>query len=294
MIIVQLMGGLGNQLFQYAFSRALEEKYQTRVKFDLTFYSNQKLDGDIPVRNYELDNFNVNIKKASPTEINHFKSYGKNPIIRQAFTFKRKFISSGKVFREHSLAYDKDFEKVNDNCYYSGYWHSEQYFYHIKSILANELTLRDSSLLNCKLLDAIKTSNSVSIHFRRGDYLTRSVSEVLSTCSLSYYYDAINFIYKKTDKPYFFIFSDDPEWVKENLILEYPFEIVSENQGDNSYKDMILMNNCRHNIIANSSFSWWGAWLNTNENKIVIAPKQWYKDPAINTNDLLPESWIKL
>jgi hypothetical protein len=294
MIIVQLMGGLGNQMFQYAFGRSLEERLQTKIKFDLTFFNNQINNKDIPTRYYELENFNVTISEASLWEINYYKSFGRNRIVRQVFKVRRKYISSGNFYQEPTPAYQQGIEDADKNCYYSGYWHSEKYFNNIKPILADELTLKDNFQIETPLLDKIKKNNSISIHFRRGDYLTASVSKVLSTCALDYYQKAIIYIEQKIKDPYFFIFSDEPAWVEKNLKLKSPFEIVYENQGKNSYLDMILMSHCKHNIIANSSFSWWGAWLNCHEAKIVIAPAKWYNNTSFNTFDLLPDSWIKI
>lgn len=294
MIIVQLMGGLGNQMFQYAFGRALCERLQSKIKYDLTFFSDQNPESDISLRDFELEIFNLKVSRATLYEINHFKSYSRNPVIRKLYKIKRRYISSGEFFLENGNTFNGDITGKGDNVYYSGYWHSYKYFDNIRQILINEFTLKDKVQINTSVSERIKSSNSIGVHFRRGDYLSKSVSEVLVTTSHSYYQKAFDLIYQQVPDPHFFVFSDEPEWIKKNLNLNKPFEIISGNQGKNSYKDLILMSQCKHNIIANSSFSWWGAWLNQNKDKIVIAPEQWYKDPDCKTNDLLPNSWIKI
>jgi hypothetical protein len=294
MIVVQIMGGLGNQMFQYAFGRALEEELKTKVKYDLTFFSDQNPDGDVSIRNFELEGFNLCVTPASTSEINHYKSYGENPFLRKLYKLQRKFISSGEFFRETSLSYFDKIKEKNRDVYYSGYWLSYRYFDNIREVLLNEFKPRDLSQIDIPVLKRIKSTNSVSVHFRRGDYLSKSVSDVLITTPLDYYYKAFDLIDKKVPDPYYFIFSDEPEWVKQNLKLNKPYEIVYENQGKKSYIDMLLMSHCKNNIIANSSFSWWGAWLNSYKDKLLIAPEKWYKDPSFNTKDLLPDSWIKI
>jgi len=140
----------------------------------------------------------------------------------------------------------------------------------------------------------IKEKNSVSLHIRRGDYLTmQKAIDTIGVCPLDYYDKAIREITRKIKNPTFFIFSDDINWVKENLKTNSPTIFVSGGKLKD-YEELILMSKCKHNIIANSSFSWWGAWLNNNPNKIVIAPKKWFKDTSKNTRDLIPESWLKL
>ena len=136
---------------------------------------------------------------------------------------------------------------------------------------------------------------SVCIHIRRGDYVEDIITNQFhGVCNLDYYYRSIEYIASKIKNPYFFVFSDDPLWVKQNLILKYPCDYIDQNFGKKDYEDMRVISKCKHNIIANSSFSWWGAWLNINPNKIVIAPKNWFKSKAINTKDLIPESWFKI
>ena len=140
----------------------------------------------------------------------------------------------------------------------------------------------------------ISQTNSVSLHIRRGDYVSnQKTNQTHGTCDLDYYQRCITEIEKEVENPYFFVFSDEIEWVKENLKINHPAEYVDQNTGDKSYEDMRLMSQCKHNVIANSSFSWWGAWLNSYPDKIVFAPKRWFASDKHNTKDLIPEGWKK-
>ncbi len=149
---------------------------------------------------------------------------------------------------------------------------------------------------NLEIENLIKSVNSVSLHIRRTDFKNTKSNTTHGICSLEYYGEAVKFISNKLVDPHFFVFSDDINWAKENLNLPYKLTFISGNSGDKSYIDMQLMSVCKHNIIANSSFSWWGAWLNSNMNKIVIAPRMWFfnKELNIQTNDLIPDEWIRM
>ncbi|HQS38500.1 MAG TPA: alpha-1,2-fucosyltransferase, partial [Methylotenera sp.] len=149
------------------------------------------------------------------------------------------------------------------------------------------------SVKNSAIIEQISQVNAVSLHVRRGDYVTNAKNAFIGVCSLEYYRKAVEYVKNQVDKPVFFVFSDDIEWVKSNLPIDFPCFYIDHNHGIESFNDMRLMSHCKHHIIANSSFSWWGAWLNANSEKIVIAPQQWFANNT-NVNDLLPESWIKL
>lgn len=152
-----------------------------------------------------------------------------------------------------------------------------------------------SDVTNEQVAQNILSVNAVSLHVRRGDYVSNlTINQFHGTCSLEYYNQAIAQIAKKVETPHFFVFSDDPEWVKSNLKIDYSITIVDHNNADKNYEDIRLMSLCKHHIIANSSFSWWGAWLCRNPNKIVIAPLKWFNDKSINTTDLIPDGWIKI
>ena len=179
----------------------------------------------------------------------------------------------------------------------SGYWQSPKYFNSIETLIRKEFTFQkplDSK--NLEILNLIKNTISVSIHIRRTDFQIINSNDIHGFCSLEYYDEAINYIHTNVLMSKFFIFSDDINWAKENLKVPMNSYFVSGNTGEKSYIDMQLMSNCNHNIIANSSFSWWGAWLNSNPKKIVIAPKKWFSDEKMNaqTDDLIPAEWIRM
>jgi hypothetical protein len=180
--------------------------------------------------------------------------------------------------------------------YLNGYWQSEKYFKSAEDKLRSELCLFDKpDEANQKILDEIVQCPAVSLHIRRGDYITNpSAALVHGVCSLDYYHSAIRHITAHVENPYFFVFSDDPQWVKDNLKIGYPVQFVEANGPDRGAEDMRLMKSCRHHIIANSSFSWWAAWLNDRLDKIVVAPRIWFLDTKIDTKDLIPEQWHRI
>lgn len=287
MIITKLIGGLGNQLFQYAAGRRLAYINNTNLKLDLSWYKNVD-GGKATSRAYGLGEFNIIAENfASLEEIGRFKKNKIYTILeklnlyhRDSFTKERQFNLNPEVLN------------LSDNNYIQGHWQSEKYFKDIEDIIRKEFTLKKSVINEYgKLIDE---TNSVSIHIRRGDYVTdKKTRDFYETCTLNYYHTAIKKIIDNVISPHFFIFSDDMGWVKDNLIVGYPLIFVSNSQSKD-YEELALTSRCKHNIIANSSFSWWGAWLNNNPNKIIIAPQKWFKNPSINTEDLIPESWIKI
>lgn len=283
MIITKLIGGLGNQMFQYAVGRSLAYANNTELKLDISGYNNQK---GITPRSYMLNIFNIQSNYANEKEIHKFR--GNNIFLR--------ILKISSYIKEKQFYFDPKILIVKDNSYLDGYWHSEKYFKEIEQIIRKEFTLKDKpDVTNRKMISYINNCDSVSIHIRRGDYVfDKKTNKFHGICSLGYYLKAVALVAKKVKNPQFFIFSDDPIWTKQNLHLKFPCVYVDHNVGRKDYEDMRLMSKCKHNIIANSSFSWWGAWLNNNLDKIVVAPKQWFHDKSINTRDLIPESWIRI
>lgn len=287
------MGGLGNQIFQYATGRALALKHQTDLKLDLSFL-NSDPKNIYTKRELELHVFNVSADIASNKELEafHKRTLFQKIVTRIFSTFPSKyFIGNQKGFE-----YDIAFDSYPNNSYLNGYWQSEKYFSSIREVLLKELVIKKEMTPLCKSTkDLILNSNSVSLHIRRGDYVSnKNATASHGILSLEYYDKAmahLNGIYKDLKV---FIFSDDINWVKDNLKLTNECVYVDFNTGENSVFDMYLMSQCKHNIIANSSFSWWGAWLNQNPHKTVIAPEKWFADKNLNTKDLIPNSWLKM
>ena len=294
--VIRLQGGLGNQMFQYAFGLALAAKGSAEVLFDGAKYSQseaQRKKSD--KRAYELKYFKADVRFAPESQL-------KNWVKKKEKNFFKKFFhfvmgkSRPALFEEKdcSVFYPEFFNICKDS-YYTGYFQTEKYFRDKRNAVLQAFSLKNPvNSENAAMLDKIKGVNAVSLHVRRGDYLLAKNQALLGLCSLDYYKKAIDYIASRVENPHFFLFSDDIPWVEENLKLDYPYTVVDINSGENSFYDMWLMKHCRHNIIANSSFSWWGAWLNENPEKIVAAPEKWTVAAEISGKDIIPESWIKL
>ncbi|OAI07544.1 alpha-1,2-fucosyltransferase [Methylomonas methanica] len=288
MIVVRLTGGLGNQMFQYAAGKSLSYLHNTILSFDTSYFNNQKL------RQYSLSTFNIQQHFIAPTRIK---------VIRPPFFEVKKFFhdqSSHKktsiflLYKENSFTYDTNFNKQPSNTYLDGYWQSEKYFTNIEHIIRQDLTFNNiPDSKNLQLINKIESSNSISIHIRRGDYVSsKQANEYHGTCGISYYNEAIKKMSTTIIEPHFFAFSDEPAWAHENIKTDYPLTIIDHNESE--HEDLRLMSLCKHNIIANSTFSWWAAWLNNNKSKIVIAPAKWFRATELSTQDLIPNSWIQL
>lgn len=283
MIIVNLIGGLGNQLFQYGAGRALSEHLGVPLKFDIRWYKKSH------TRKYILDNFNIKGELATQEEIRKIKGSDISNKIRNILGIQNKniFVEPGNYFYEN-------FFNLPDNTYLSGdgHWQSYKYFENIENIIRSELTLKNPLPTSAdKLLEQINTSNSVSVHIRRADYLAPKNLKLIGMCTPEYYKDAIDLITKEVESPKFFVFSDDLEWTKT---LPFPENTtyVDSSFKLKDYEELVVMSKCKHNIIANSTFSWWASWLNKNHNKITIAPKSWFV--ARETKDLIPTSWRRI
>ena len=292
MIVVKLIGGLGNQLFQYALGRHLAEKHQTPVKLDISAFNSQQL------RSYALTAFNIHAPLASDDEINNI--LGAPPGIGKRFTaklLKRDLTDYWPTYvKEKKFSFNPEILKLPNDIYLDGYWQSEKYFEDISSILRKEFTLNaEQSAENEKTQSHILSSESVSVHARRCDFVSdESVNRIHGICDLNYYVKAFDYIKGIVQNPRFFIFSDDIPWCRSNLDFEHQLTFVDHNGADNSHDDLQLMKQCKHHIIANSSFSWWSAWLNSNPDKLVIAPQRWVNSDYYDTKDLIPDNWIKL
>lgn len=297
MICVQINGGLGNQMFQYAFGRALTIKHQASLILDLSSLKNNTGKSGTTKRSLELEVFRVKINEASVEDLKRLKPIVYRAVNVLAFKFGFKGIQMSKYFIENKFSYNSNIKKVGKDCFLSGYWQSPKYFNSIASLIRDEFTFhKQLDDKNLEIVDLIENANSVSLHIRRTDFQTTISNNTHGICSLDYYKKAVEFISTEIANPHFFVFSDDINWAKENLKLPYQLTFISGNNGNKSYIDMQLMSACKHNIIANSSFSWWGAWLNSNVNKIVIAPKIWFSNEVLNnqTNDLIPDEWIRI
>jgi len=284
MFIVKLKGGLGNQLFQYALGKKLSVIRNESFKLDISGYV-QRIKTDTP-RKYSLDAFNIKADIASDLEIKNIKyPFG---IISKGWRF-----FSFKFLRIHNIGYIPSILSAKKK-YIDGYWQSYKYLGPIRNILLEEFTLRESIENKYKELLNQINNNSTSIHIRRGDLVSNAKTKAeYHTFGIEYYEEAIKIISKETSNPTFFVFSDDIEWAKQNLKIDLPIVFVS-NPQIKDYEELIIMSRCKNNIIANSTFSFWSAWLNQNPNKIVIAPKQWTTKKTSDELDVLPKEWIQI
>lgn len=282
MKIVCIQGGLGNQMFQYAFYRALQVKYHVYVTYRrLVDHNGYELNKVFGIKMHEL------------------------PFIFRVAMFSRKY----SIPKLRKLAYSihlfdycqEPFGVYSPEVFttkqlitlYDGYWQSEKYFQAIASEI--RLAFQFPKLTEEKNLSL----NTVSLHVRRGDYLTAQKTWATEKPMINYYNRAIKYISSKVVDPVFLVFSDDIPWCKSNLTAHFlpshKHIFIDWNSTSLSYRDMQLMSLCKHNIISNSTFSWWGAWLNSNPNKIVISPENWYPGKqASEYADLIPTTWIKL
>lgn len=278
MIITRLLGGLGNQMFQYAVGRHLSYIHKTSLQLDISELNRLK------TRKYALDCFNI---KGEVIEEQKKSLVGR--IIKRLSTQEN-------IYFERNFSFDQEVLALPDNVTLIGYFQSKKYFSDIERIIRKDFTFKSPpSSKIIPVLKKIKSSESVSIHFRRKDYITnKKFFYYHGVCSLDYYQQAISLVTHKLKSPQFFIFSDDLNRVKKNLKIEYPKFFVYSNLKDKDYEDLRLMSHCYHNIIANSTFSWWGAWLNENKNKVVVSPKNWFRNKSINTEDVIPSSWIRI
>lgn len=292
MIIVNLIGGLGNQMFQYATGRALALRTDVPLLLDTSSFRNYDL------RCYELGELSIKARLVTGAELKNFGvRNGSNGLLKRlakAFRLDQTVVH----YDETSFAYDRRIQQINPPVYLNGYWQSERYFSDIADILRRDFTLkRPFDAANSELAGQINNlgGRAVSLHIRRGDYVSNpNTAQYHGVCSLDYYRNAVSYIAERISDPHFFVFSDDHAWVEENFKLEFSVTQVDVNGSDRGVYDMALMKACRHHIIANSSFSWWGAWLNPHPDKIIVAPQCWFSGASHDTSDLIPRSWIRL
>jgi hypothetical protein len=276
MIVVKLMGGLGNQMFQYAIGRSISLSCEVPLKVDLSFLLRKDLGPNFVYRNYELDLFGIevdsNINSSDfvyISEPQHHKFFG--ALVERC----KHLINSGS------------------NVYLEGYWQTPKYFESIEDDIINQFKI--NSLIenqdSLELLRDIEGSNSVMVNIRRTDYLNSSFHIVLSR---DYIERAMKEISGRISNPKFFVFSDDIDWCRKNLDFPGIVFVGEEHRGERFSNYFKLMNSCKHFIISNSTFAWWSAWLNRNPDKIVISPKKWFSPNDIDSADLIPKDWIIL
>jgi hypothetical protein len=279
-IRVKLTGGLGNQMFQFAAGYSVAKRNNVKLSLDLRRY------------NHRRDHNGFELEKV-------FDIYSKINFLKKPVNFG--FVNFKEIlnniditfhtFKEPHFHYTNKILDISKHSLLNGYWQSELYFkdynQEIRKIFSFSKQLNERNSL---IANEINQNDSISIHVRRGDFLLKTNNNH-NVDLKKYYFTAIEKTSKLFSNPKYFIFTDDPLWVTKNFNLDYSFTIVDINRGTDSFLDMYLMTLCKSNIIANSSFSWWGAWLNNMQDKVVYAPKNWFKDKTICTDSLIPNSW---
>ena len=284
MIISKISGGLGNQMFQYAAGHSVASKVKTKHCLDIRSYQTDQ------TRSFGLDKFNISATIA-PQEI--------LPPAKQDSLFRYALWKSmrlePKLYKEHKFNINSIERSLKGTSYLSGHWFSEEYFQNFAAELREEFRLAgELSDYGLNVLRAIRNSTAISIHIRRGDYVDSDYwKNKLGTCSIGYYHSGLNYIRSKIGIEFgVFIFSDDIDWASDNFKTSEKTFFVSNSESTEPHEDLILMASCKHHIIANSTFSWWGAWLNARLDKIVICPYPFYDDKS--TRCITPASWKTL
>lgn len=292
MVISQILGGLGNQMFQYAAGRALSLAVGQPLLLDLRGFESYALH-----QGFELDGvFAAPFKTATAGDVSRILGWRAPDIVRKVLKrTKSPLLTGARLALEPHFNYWAGLRAAGGPRYLMGYWQSEMYFKDYAETLRSDFQFKiPLDDISRDIAERMQASEAVSLHVRRGDYLTHApTAKVLNVCSLDYYRQAIAYIAERVESPHFFLFSDDMKWVKANLDIPFDKTYVEHNRGADSYRDMQLMHLCRHHVIANSSFSWWGAWLNPSPDKIVVAPKKWFCDGKVDA-DLIPCGWVRL
>lgn len=288
-VVARLQGGMGNQMFEYAFARALSLRGGMDIFIDTAGLNPKKHSG------FSLDRFEISAKFVDKDR--------KNAVITPLFELKRRLYKALKIpyrlsashIREKSFGFEPTYRQIKTSCYLEGLWQSEKYFSDFSAQISAEFKLKDEeSLMRHPLFEQIKNSNSVAVHVRRGDYVSKpKYRKILYVCRKKYYENALNFISERVENARFFVASDDPKWVREN----FAGKNITFIEPSGHFEDFYLMSQCRHAVISNSTFSWWSAWLGEarDHNRIIAAPDVWFTPQSkLNFSDIIPNRWIKL
>lgn len=292
MILVKILGGLGNQLFEYAAGRALAIRCGAKLGLDVRFYEKQTS------RSFVLDRLKIKADRISARDVSSFIEPSWDTW-RGRLAFRLNWLGIQKfpaIIRDRMAGFQPEVLTAPRRTYLDGYWQSYRYFESYWSTIAKEVAPQASpTLINRNAAQHMRSSESVAVHVRRGDYVTvKGFADFHGTCDLEYYKNAFAMISEKVNNANYFLFSDDPVWTIANIHPPGPYRIIDWNDVGAEQWDMWLMSQCRHHIIANSTFSWWGAWMNQDLGKVVVAPKRWSLNPAGELPHFIPSSWIRL
>lgn len=295
-VIVSLKGGLGNQLFQYAAGRALAKRSGASLVLDLAWFSEVLDLAGATVRSYALEPFGLGVQtrsKVLPVEQSSGLVGRLLRRMRIRFPVRRDGV---RLIAELAYSFDPQVLGLQSPVWLDGYWQSYKYFADCADTIRREIgTPHLLSAESSAMLARIQACDAICIHVRRGDYVSSpSASAVHGVCDLDYYQKGFTLAVKGTVEPHCFVFSDDPAWVRENMAFAAPTTVVDVNGTDAPHQDLWLMAACRHFVIANSSLSWWAAWLGAREGKRVVAPMRWFREGGTDTSDLIPPDWIRV
>lgn len=303
MITIKLSWWFWNQMFQYALWKALSLKHKVAFQIDLSFLQQmwawyiKKIYEDTKFINYELYVFGIHPSFAGGDDVPWYKKlYSRNKYINHVYMLLSSIVAKLDPHHhtEHSFSFDTNILKVTD-WYVEWYFQTEKYFLDYADEIRKDFAfVLTPSQKNQEMADIINRCNAIGIHVRRWDYISNPANAFYNTCTIEYYKQAIEYMQNHITNPVFFFFSDDIPRVKENLVIDSPMYHIDFNDNQSNYEDMRLMSLCKHNIIANSSFSRWGAWLNSNSNKIVVAPERRFNGSKLDYSDIVPINWIRI
>lgn len=290
---MDIIGGLGNQMFQYAMGRALAERHGVKCRLDTRLFKGYCLH-----HGFELERvFEIDSPVATTDEIKNLIGWRSSRLGRRIIREKQlSFLKGRHFYVENGITFNEKVFSLPANCYLSGYWQSERYFKDYEFLIRGQFKFKlPLAGKNIEFAEKIANCIAVSLHVRRGDYVSNPRTNAAhGVCSVKYYEKAMRYIEERVKDPVYFVFSDDIDWVKENIMIYREHHFIDHNSGFDSFNDMHLMSLCKHHIIANSSFSWWGGWLNPNSEKIIIAPDKWFQIPDWDSSDHVPTKWIRL
>lgn len=287
-VIVELAGGLGNQLFQYAFGKATALRNDCELFLDTRFLMRRDFGDKLTYKENELGTFGLDkfvLDDQSANKSDELKS------TVSARLFRKTLVRLSSYVKEDVKRYRRDYLKLKAPVYLSGFWQNPRYFNEFTEQIKKDLSFPSNlSVAASEYLKKIKNCEvPVSLHIRRGDYLKHA--NLQGICTTEYYQKCLEMILQKHKNIIVFIFSDDHEWVKVNIDFGVPMVVIEHtDKSFKDYEDLLLMSECQHHVIANSSFSWWGAWLGKNPNKIVCAPSKW--DGRRKSKDIVEDNWI--
>lgn len=289
-VIARIEGGLGNQLFQYAAARSLADRLGCDLALDLRGLAHN---GDRP---FQLDLYRIRAGIADGAQLAGLPDWRPSRWrrLRASLAQATPALCDYPMFWPRSFAFDPRFDRISRPVYLVGYWQCERYFAWNRAQLLQDIELIDAPPA-IPLLERIRTSRSVALHVRRGDYVSNAAAaQFHGLCDMAYYQRAVAALKSEYADIEVFVFSDEPDWARANLQLGVPTYIVDAHPPEKGFLDMELMRHCQHHIIANSSFSWWGAWRCEREGQRVYAPSRWFADAGVDTSDVVPARWVRL